>query len=487
VDDGAISLTNGFAPADKAAWRALVDKTLNGAAFEERLVSKTYDGIDIQPLYTAANASPPLADALRPHGSFDADRAWDIRALVDDPDPAEANRLLLADLEGGASSLLMKIDPSGQAGVAIASKADLEQTLDGVLFDLAPVALDAGFLGPLAAGWLYEIAASKTLKPHLHLHLDPLGAFARAGESPGPIQARLVEAAKAAIAFDAKTAFLASGQTVHEAGGSDAQEIASMAAIGIAYVKALADAGLDLKSAVRRVALGLAADADYFATIAKFRAARIVWAKIVVALGQTPTFTIEARSSRRMLSALDPWVNMLRLTSAAFGAGVGGADAIVLDSFTQPLGRSTPFARRHARNIQLVLMEEAHLGRVADAAGGAWYVETLADRIAQAAWKMFQEIERCGGVLSALSCGLIAEAVERTRTQRIADLADKAVRIVGVTAFPSADPTAPDVEIFDPRPYAKRSPPIAESGADGFCPALKPWRAAEAFEGGASA
>jgi methylmalonyl-CoA mutase len=127
VDDGAISLTAGFAPADEATWRALVDKTLNGASFEKRLVSKTYDGVEIQPLYTAANASPPLADALRPQGSFDADRAWDIRASVDHPDPGEAKTLLMADLEGGASSLLLRIDPSGQDGVAIASRADLEQ------------------------------------------------------------------------------------------------------------------------------------------------------------------------------------------------------------------------------------------------------------------------------------------------------------------------------------------------------------------------
>jgi methylmalonyl-CoA mutase len=488
VDDGAISLTAGFTPGDDATWRALVDKTLNGASFEKRLVSKTYDGIEIQPLYTTANAAAPLATALRPRGKFDVDRAWDIRAPVDHPDPSQANELLMAELEGGASSILLKVDPSGQDGVAIASKADLEQTLEGALFDLAPVALDAGFLGPLAARWLHEAATSKTLKPHLHLHLDPLSAFARAGASPGPIQAHLAEAANASVTLHAEAAFLASGQAVHEAGGTDAQEIAIMAACGLAYIKAQTEAGCDLDHAIQRIALGLAADADYFATIAKFRAARIVWAKLAAALGcQSPKFVVEARSSRRMLSTLDPWVNMLRLTSAAFGASIAGADSIVLDSFTQPLGRPTPFARRQARNIQLVLMEEAHVGRVADPAGGAWLVETLADKMARAAWTFFQTIEKQDGIVPALRSGFIAEAVAEVRAARMADLTEKKTRIVGVTAFPNPDAASPEIDTTDPTLFAKPLPDLSSPGPDGACPPLTRWRGAQAFEQGDAA
>jgi methylmalonyl-CoA mutase len=483
VDDGAISLTAGFAPADEATWRALVDRTLNGASFEKRLVSKTYDGIDIQPLYTAVNAAAPLANALRPRATFDADRVWDIRASVDHPDPTQANKLVMAELEGGASSLLLKIDPSGQDGVAIASKADLEQTLDGVLFDLAPVALDAGFLGPLAARWLHEVAKSKTLKPHLQLHLDPLGAFARAGASPGPIEGHLADAAKTGMALDAETACLASGQAVHEAGGTDAQEIATVAACGLAYIQALADAGLGLDQAVQRIALGLAADADYFATMAKVRAARIVWAKVTTALGcQSPKITIEARSSRRMLSTLDPWVNMLRLTSAAFGASLGGADSIVLDSFTQPLGRPTPFARRQARNIQLVLMEEVYVGRVADPAGGAWFMETLADKTARAAWTFFQAIEKQGGIVPAFKSGFIADHVARAREARVADVAKRKTGLVGVSEFPSLLEPAVETDPVDPLRFAKPSPTFAKVGPNDACPPLQPWRASEAFE-----
>jgi methylmalonyl-CoA mutase len=464
-------------------WRALVEKTLNGAPFEERLVSKTYDGIDIQPLYTAANSKPPLAEGLRQRRPFDADRPWDIRAVVDHPDPVEAGKLALAELEGGATSLLVKIDPTGANGVAVGSRADLARALDGVLFDLAPVALDAEFIGPDVATWLHDVAQSKTLKPHLRMHLDPIGAFARAGRSPGPIEAHLSAAAEIGARLDAESVFLASGQAVHEAGGGEAQEIAFMAASALAYAKALIGEGVETSKALDCIALGLAADADYFLTIAKIRAARAVWGRIAGTVADEPTAAhIEVRSSRRMLSTLDPWVNMLRLTSAAFGASIGGADAVVLDSFTQPLGRSTPFARRQARNIQLVLMEEAHLGRVADPAGGAWYVETLTEQLARAAWTAFQEIEKRGGIVSALSSGFVAETVDAARAARTADLKDKKTKILGVTVFRSPDDADVAIDPIDPRRFAKASPDVTKPGRDGACTPLTPWRAAEAFE-----
>jgi methylmalonyl-CoA mutase len=483
MDDGVISLTEGFAAADEATWRALVEKTLNGASFEKRLVSRTYDGIAVQPLYTAANTGSSLDEALRGRDAFDADRPWDIRALVDHPDPKTANALTMEDLEGGATSLLVKIDPSGETGVAVASRGDLEHVLEGVLLDLAPVALDAGYLGPEAARWLNDIAQSKTLRPHLHLQLDPISVFAETGVSPGPIAAHIDAAARAAADIDAETAFLASGRVAHEAGGTDAQEIAMMAAAGLAYIKAANEAGADIDAAIRGVALGLAASADYFAGIAKFRAARAVWARVCGAISNTARPTrIEARSSRRMLSTLDPWVNMLRLTSAAFSASIGGADTVLLDPFTQPLGRPTPFARRQTRNVQLVLMEEAHLGRVVDPAGGAWFVETMTDQTAKAAWAFFQKIEADGGVVAALTSGLIAAAVADAREARSADVAKRRAGLVGVSEFPNLSEAAVEVDTVDPAPFAKPSPSFAQPGVDGACPPMEPWRMSMGFE-----
>jgi len=256
-----------------------------------------------------------------------------------------------------------------------------------------------------------------------------------------------------------------------------------MAAAGLAYAKAAVRAGLDEATALSRVAIGVAADAEYFNLIAKLRAARIVWTKLVGAITDAPVQTrIEARSSRRMLSRLDPWVNMLRLTAAGFGAAAGGADAIVLEPFTQPLGRPTPFARRQARNTQLVLMEEAHLGRVADPAAGAWFIETLTDEIARKAWAFFQAIEAAGGLVEALSSGMVSEAVGAARNARMTDLAKRKTGLVGVSEFPNLLEGEVQLDAINPAPFRKTPPRIAMPGPDGACPPLAPWRASSGFE-----
>jgi methylmalonyl-CoA mutase len=229
-----------------------------------------------------------------------------------------------------------------------------------------------------------------------------------------------------------------------------------------------------MDAAFARITLGLAADADYFLTIAKLRAARAVWARIAQACRASPMARIEARSSRRMLTANDAWTNMIRLTAAGFGAAVGGADTVILGHFTDALGLPTEFARRQSRNAQLVLMEEAHIGRVGDPAAGAGYIEALTDQIARAGWAEFQAIEAAGGIVAALASGRIARMVEAARAGR------PEPKIVGVTAFPPAKDTPVEVEIAAARPVQAPSPRLP--GPDSACPPLKPVRISEAFE-----
>lgn len=460
-----------FPPASAADWRALVEKTLKDAPFES-LQRKTLEGLAVEPLYDEAVSPAPFAP--RP---YDGDRPWDVRTQVAHPDPALANRDLLADLEGGSASGLIVI---GESGLAAASAEDLARALDGVVLEFAPVALDAGFLGPKAADWL-GAAAKSSPTAQLFFHLDPLSAFARAGDSPGPIESHLVSAATVAArlteTYPKAGLFLASGRVVHEAGGGEAGELAFALAAALAYAKALVRAGLPMEDAFQRIGLGLCADADYFATIAKLRAARLVWDRLVGACGAHAPARIEARSSGRMLTAQDPWTNMLRLTSAAFGAAVGGADTVVLGAFTDALGLPTAFARRQSRNAQLVLMEEAHLGRVSDPAAGSGYVEALTQEMAQAAWSQFQAIEAQGGLIPALSNGHVAAQVEAVRAAREAAGAPK---IVGVTAFPPSEDAPVEVE----RPQRPDIPPPSARlpGPDGHCPPLTPIRLAQAHE-----
>jgi methylmalonyl-CoA mutase len=468
--------------ATRARWMALVEKTLKGQSFDEALTATTPDGLTIQPLYTAADGVAVARD-LR---ARDPERPWDLRVRVAHPDPVRAAKDILADLEGGAASVLLKIDPTGTNGVAVGSAEDLSRALSGVLLDLAPVALDAGFLGPKAADWLGTLAKAAPNAP-LAFHLDPLTAFTQAGVSPGPIESHVFNAATVAARLAATYAkaslFLATGRAAHEAGGSNTEELAVMTASALAYAKALVRSGLSIDEAFGRIVLGVSLDGEYFTGVAKVRAAKAMWARLTEACGVSVAPRIEVRSSRRMLAKADAWTNLLRLTSAGFAGAVGGADAIVLDAFTDAIGLPTAFARRQARNTQLVLMEESHLGRVADPAGGAWYLDSLTDQLARAAWGGFQAIEGAGGIVKALESGLVADAVAKTRAAQEAAFADKSRKILGVTVFPNAEDKPPEVETPDVAAFAVASPDVRLPGPDSRCPALTPVRFAAAFEG----
>jgi methylmalonyl-CoA mutase len=475
-------LAEDFGPPDEGKWLALVEKTLKGQTFDEALVCQTADGIGIRPLYTVADGVAVVRD-LR---ARDADRPWDLRMRAAHPDPRQAAAEIMKDLEGGAASALLALDPSGTNGVAVGSLQDLAQALNGVMLDLAPVALDAGFLGPKAADWLGTLAKSAPNAP-LAFHLDPLTAFAQAGTSPGPIESHLVSAAtvgaRLAETYAKASLFLATGRAAHEAGGSNTEELATMAASAVAYAKALVRAGLSMQEAFSRIVLGVSLDAEYFTGVAKLRAARALWARITQACGVSVPAVIEARSSQRMLTRADAWTNLLRLTSAGFAGAVGGADAVVLGAFTDAIGLPTAFGRRQARNTQLVLMEESHLGRVADPAGGAWYLDNLTDLLARAAWGGFQAIEADGGVVKALESGLIADIVGETRAGQEAQFADKSRKILGVTAFPNGEDKPAEVATPVIADFAVDGPSVRLPGPDSRCPPLTPIRFSAAFEG----
>lgn len=455
-------LDPGITPAGEDAWRALVAKTLGDKPFES-LAKSTVEGLPIAPLYAAADVG-----AAFPPRPFDGERPWDVRTLSAHPDPARVNAELLADLEGAAASVIVKGHASAEA---------LNRALKDVIVELAPVGLDAGFLGAKAADALHTVAKSSP-GAKLNFHMDPLSAFAETGASPGPVESHLIStatvAARHAQTYPQAQLFLASGRVAHEAGGGEALEVAVAAASALAYAKALVRAGLPVDEAFARITLGLCADADYFLTLSKLRAARVVFARIATASGGQAQARIEARTSRRMLTAQDPWTNMIRLTAAGFGAAAGGADAVVLGAFTDALGLPTAFARRQSRNTQLVLMEEAGVGRVADPAAGSGYIESLTDQIARAAWAKFQAIEAAGGIIAALEKGLVAREVEAAVESR----GDP--KILGVTAFPPTDKQS--VEVEPGQPAALDAQAARLPGPEGRCPALKPVRVAEKHE-----
>ena len=273
------------------------------------------------------------------------------------------------------------------------------------------------------------------------------------------------------------TALLADGRPYHEAGASEAQELAAMLATLVAYLRACEAAGLAPSDALGRIAVGLAADADLFPTVAKLRAARRLVARAAEACGAgaaAETVELTATTSERMMARRDPWVNMLRTTAACAAAAFGGADAITVLPFTWALGKPDAFARRIARNTHLVLQEESSAARVIDPAHGSWYVEKLSDELAHKSWALFQEIEGKGGMIAALESGFIQGEIARVAEARAKDIANGRLALTGVSAFPLL---ADDGVKFSPHPPAD---PLTKGGTE--VAALPPRRLAEPYE-----
>ena len=449
-------------PAD---WRVLAEKALKDRPLEN-LVHLDPDGLAVRPLYAAATGGQPV---FAPRPSDAEGRAWDVRTLVEGDDPAAVNAAVLADLEGGAASVLLK-------GAVLADSEPLTRALDGVALELAAVGLDAGLEGPEAANAL-AVAAKGSPRARLMFHMDPLSAFAEAGTAPRAIDEHLMLAANTAArhagAYPEASFFMASGRVVHEAGGSIGQELGFAAANAVALVKAAIAAGMTAEAALKGTVLGVALDQEYFDGLAKVRALRLMWRSLAKAFGVEAPAAIEARSSRRMLAARDPWPNLLRLTAAGYAGAVGGADAVVLDGLSRANGRSDAFARRQARNTQAVLMEEAHLGRVDDPAAGSWFLDARTRDLAEAGWAEFQRIEGEGGLILALRTGDIQDRVAAARAEREAALASGAAHLVGVTKFVDPEPR--------PAPFQAETTGRPQSGGDACAP-LTPIRFAAPFE-----
>ncbi|HEX2132273.1 MAG TPA: methylmalonyl-CoA mutase subunit beta [Actinophytocola sp.] len=440
-------LASEFPEATRDQWRALVGGVLRRSGIETddveaALATPTYDGFDLAPLYTADDTAPPAGfPGLPPHvrgGTPDGRilAGWDVRQRHADPDPDVTRRAILADLENGATSLWLAV---GAAGPPVDALADV---LADVHLDLAPVTLDAGADVTAAADALLAVHADRGVRASEvrgNLGADPIGLRARTGTEPD-LAAATALAARAAERHPKLRAIVVDALPYHEAGSSDGQELGCALATAVAYLRALTEAGLDVDTATARLELRLAATADQFATIAKFRAARRLWARVAEVSGaRTRAVPQHAVTSSTMMTRRDPWVNMLRTTVACFAAGVGGADAVTVQPFDAALGLPDAFARRIARNTQSILVEESRVAGVIDPAGGSWYVERHTDELARAGWAVFTEIERAGGILAALDSGLVDERIAATRTARTARFAAGEESITGVTVFPNPD------------------------------------------------
>jgi len=474
-----LRLAADFAPATQDDWRKLVDGVLKGSPFE-KLVGKTYDGIRIDPIYSRARGAAPIAGRA-------AAAPWQIMQRIDHPDAAQANAQALHDLENGATGLTLVFSgANGAHGFGLdPSPEAIEKILDGIFLD-AGIALELQ-IGPqsrMAAIHVAELVKRKGFSPaacDIRFGLDPLGAGAVWGSSPYT-WAEIVPAVTGAVQGLAALGFkgpiaAADGRVVHDAGGSEVQELAFALAAGVAYLRAIEQSGVALDAAQGMVYTRLSADADQFLTLAKFRAMRLLWARIEQACGLAPrSLFIAADTSWRMLTQRDAFVNMLRATMATFSAGLGGANAITVLPHTLARGLPDPFARRVARNTQLVLLEESNLAKVSDPAAGSGGIEALTRELCEAAWALFQETEKAGGLFAALEQNIIQRKVAATRAAREANIAKRRDVLTGASEFPNLHEA--DIAVLDAKPIVLPSYGEAKYKFD----PLTPMRLAAPFE-----
>lgn len=424
-----------FPPVEEARWRELAGAALKGQPLE-KLNARTYDGIPIRPLYRSG--AKAAAQPGRAH-----EGAWAVLGRLDHPDAAEANRLALVDLENGASGLqIVFAGSAGACGFGLKSPADLARALENVHLDFGiALEIDAPGHGREAADAMLKLVEDRKLDPKataVSFGLDPVGAILR-----GAVAAPFAEIAPhfaatvkklAAAGFKGPFA-VADARFVHAAGAAEAQELAYALGAAVEMLRALEANGLSLDEARRAIAFRVAIDGDEFLGVAKLRALRRLWARVEEACGLAPVpALVHAETAWRMMTRRDPYVNMLRATVAVFSCAVGGADRVSVLPFTQAIGLPDEFARRAARNTQLVLLDESNLDKVADPTAGAGGFEALTEALCEKGWALFQAHEKAGGVLAAREA--LGREIAAVRAERAKNIARRKDPLTGASEFP---------------------------------------------------
>lgn len=463
-----------FEDVSEADWRALVEKSLKGASIES-LNRVTEDGFTFAPLYERRRNPVSLPS----HASG----PWAILQRIDDPDPERANAQTLSDLEGGAAGLSLVFQGApGTHGYGIGAGAEqIRRTLEGVHLGMIPIRIEASAADSPSIVETIESAATEqgAESVPLHLAIDWFGATARSGsyQSCGEFPSFVIERAEVSSMKGGGAVVEADGRVFHDAGATNAQELAAVLAAGLSFLRMFDKAGIGIERAAPLIGFTLSADQRQFETMAKLRAARLCWARILEECRHSslPPIQLHAETSWRMMTARDPHTNILRATIAAFAAATGGADSLTVLPHTAPLGLPDANARRIARNIQVILQDESGLGRVVDPAAGAGGLEALTDLTAEAAWEEFRRIESEGGLARSLEAGALQNRIEESRAHRQSRIMNGVEPIVGVTLHPLDQ---------EPAHNTLKAAPVKNGPAEGRAEArrLPPQRSAEMAE-----
>ncbi len=458
-----------FSPVGYEDWRRLVEAELKGASFDKRMLTSTYEGITLNPLYRRedtvslphVNSLPGFAPFVRgTNASGYINKPWIISQEINCSDPGEFNRTARDFLGRGLNALnitlgmasghLREPDPPNPVEayryrLSIATLADLEKSLEGI--DLATTHLfvrSGDAILPFAA-LLVALSHKRNIEPsHLKgcIEADPLGLLAQHGalnqSLSGAFEEMAVLTRWAAVHAPGLKTICVNCSTWHEAGGNAVQELAYALATGIEYLREMNRRGIDVNMAAPQMRFSFTVGTHFFMEIAKLRAARLLWSRAVGVLGgdeKSQKLSMHVRTSFWNKTGYDPHNNLLRATVEAFASVLGGCDSLEVGAFDEAFRQPDDFSLRLARNTQLILLKECNLTQVIDPAGGSWSVETITAELAGRAWKLFQEIEKLGGMSVALSAGVSQAAVAATAREKINAVSRRRDSIIGVNQY----------------------------------------------------
>lgn len=457
---------------DMQEWKETAEQSLKGKPFES-LMTNTYEGIQLKPLYVRKDVEKLThINDLPGEGSFvrgadylrNPEKAWDIAQEISGRSPKALNEAVIQDLERGQTMVNLVVDEAtkrgldsdeadeqmvGLNGVPITSIEDLEAALANIDINKHRLFMQTGISTlPLYAGLLAYLNKQNKSAQELEafIGLDPIGAIAAAGKSKLGIKRLYNSMAQLARWSNDNTpkvkTIYVQGEVYHNAGGSATEELAFALATGVEYISEMLERGLTIDEVANQIYFSFAVGSNVFMEIAKLRAARLLWSKIVASFGgskEAQKMYIHARTSNWTKTVYDPYVNMLRTTTEAFAGAVGGADSMHVSPFDEAIRPADSFSRRIARNTQIILQEESYLNQIVDPAGGSWYVESLTDAVAAKAWELFQEVEKNGGMYEALKVGYIQQKVSETANKKKNNIETRKDRIVGTNMYPNLD------------------------------------------------
>jgi methylmalonyl-CoA mutase len=444
-----LTLADDFSLPTFEEWKAEAGKALKGAPYAKKLVTGTYEGIDLQPIYTAADSDSLPHTGHKPgSGSFVRgthcggylEQPWEICQEITASSARQFNEALKHDLQHGQTGITLFLDRH-RGGFGIDSREDLAAALAGIDLETYPLHIIPGHsaLEPLQllAAYLDGAGLNKNLVKG-SIDTDPLGVLAVHGNLPTDISTvydNMAEAIRWAKShMPGMKTIGPCGLPYHNAGADAVRELAYVIAGAVHYIDQMQERGLPVDTIAGSMRFTFAVGPFFFMEIAKLRAARMLWSKIIVAYGgsnKSAGMTIHGKTSRYNQTICDPYVNMLRTTTEAFAAITSGVDSLSTNRFNETFAPADEFSRRVARNTQNVLLEECKADRLIDPAGGSYFVESLTLQVAEKAWKHFQQIETKGGMLEALLEGFPQHEIKGVAGQRQEDIAGRKSILVG--------------------------------------------------------